>query len=224
VSTLFISFGSFINFSRAAILGLLVTLSTCYAKRKVLLIMFALAVIAIPMVMILSDMIMSILSSGAVQQRTDAATMTQRWGLYNHVLGMIYDRPLSGIGYGNFVRVYGGGTHNSFLQVMVETGLIGIILFIMFVTSLSTANLKESYRLGDSVEMRARLGIIFIVFFVSNTITLLHSPHFLTTLMIILGSINAYYASDTKSDEDTVVRDDKEVESDYRILRMKNEN
>ena len=149
----------------------------------------------------MSDLISSLLSSGAIQQRTAIATMISRWELYNHVLDVIYENPLLGIGYDNFIHQYGGATHNSFLQVFAELGVIGIILFLLYFWKMLFTTVKDASNTFDEVLIRTIVGIIFVTLFISNTIVLLHSQHFMTALMVILASINAYQNTEKRTEE-----------------------
>ena len=56
-----------------------------------------------------------------------------RFALYQRALVLFKDHPLFGIGFGNFKKISGYTTdvHNVYLQLLCETGIIGIILFIV---------------------------------------------------------------------------------------------
>ena len=50
--------------------------------------------------------------------------------LYINALEMFKQKPILGWGSGVFANLYGIGTHNIYLQLLAENGLIGFILFV----------------------------------------------------------------------------------------------
>lgn len=193
-STLIIATGSFINFSRAAILGIFTTLTACYAKnvRFTLVVLFFSVIILAVAAPLLSDFISDLSSSSAFQERTSSGTMEHRWELYQNILTIVSENILIGIGYDNYVTVYGGGTHNSYLQVLIEEGIVGFCLFIMFIWNLCFKGLIRALKMRDKILTSVYIGICFVVLFIGNTITLLQSQNFFFALFIVLGTIHAY--------------------------------
>ena len=53
-----------------------------------------------------------------------------RYVLWERAFSVFYGSPLLGNGLGHMVSTYGKATHNTYLQLLCETGLIGSILFI----------------------------------------------------------------------------------------------
>lgn len=226
ISAAIVSIGSAVNISRAALLSLVVVLLACYAKRSKVFILSVLAVVlvGVPALFMMTDIVNSVIGSDVYQQRTSTATAVGRWDLYMAVVDRIIENPLLGIGPDNYMRLHGGATHNSFLQVTVELGVVGLVLFTTFILTLIMRDLKTAIRFNDSVYVRTQVSIIFVTLFVSNTINLLHSPHYMTALMIVLGCIHAHHAK--QSEEEQGVSDiDTHVKKDVgkkRILREKN--
>jgi len=211
ISSIFIGFGSFVNFSRAAILGLLVVFVSSFSKnpKKLFVMLFVGFIVSVPILFIFSDIVDQITSSKLVQQRTDTQTMEVRWSLYNYVLDTVVANPLLGIGYDNFILVHGGATHNSYLQVLVELGFIGLIIFLIFIWKLVVSNIRDAIRRKQPVNLRTMMGIGFVVLFIPNTIVLLQSPHFMTILMIVIGAISAHEKSSALSESSVELQNDK---------------
>lgn len=88
---------------------------------------------------------MGIVFTNKGKERLTSLVGDERLLIYNSAINVIYDYPITGVGYGdkNFLKIYKSkyksekavvdhsGTHNIFLQVAVETGFIGLIAFIL---------------------------------------------------------------------------------------------
>jgi O-antigen ligase len=193
-ATAVIATGSFVNFSRAAILGIFITLATCYAKnaRLTLAIIFVLAIILAIISPMLSDFYKDFTSSAAFQERTSSGTMEHRWTLYKYNLDLVSENILIGIGYDNYVKLHGGATHNSYLQILIEEGIVGFCLFMIFIWNLCVQGLIKSLKMRDRLLTGVYVGISFSILFIGNTINLLQSQNFFFAVFIVLGSIHAY--------------------------------
>ncbi len=117
-----------------------------------------------------------------ISELADPASMRLRVSYWRVGMRMFLDNPLTGVGLGNFgvaYPVYQGTTdgdvreaHNSFLQILCETGIVGGMLFVIFwgvvLLSLLSALLKEQDKLhfillaGGFCGLLAFLGHAFI--------------------------------------------------------------
>lgn len=193
-----VAFGSFVNFSRAAVLAMGMMLMTLWYRviRKNILIVSILSVLFLAIISIYSDSILGLLYSEKYSERLGAGTIVTRWQLYLSVLNVFKDNFLIGIGYDNYFYRFGGATHNSYLQVMVETGIVGIVLFLIFIYKLTITELIKNR--NNDVMYRALLSLTILVIFMPNTINLLHSQNFMTALMIVMGTIKGYQLNEKK--------------------------
>lgn len=224
VSTILVAVGSFVNFSRAAIFGMIVTFLTNYAKKMKLMLvgLFVVSIFMAALLPVISDMLTFITSSAIFKERAaDAGTMVQRWDMYLHTVALIKENPVLGIGYDNFAVIYGGGTHNSFLQILVEVGLPGFALFLIFLWKTVVVNVLDARRSGDDVMKRVFLGISFVCLFIPNTINLLHSQDFMCVLMMILGAI-VICERDHSSGQSAQANE--KIITNKRYLHLKDEN
>lgn len=80
----------------------------------------------------------------------DAISGPNRFAYYNAALRYIYDAPIFGHGVGSFSimiygrEIYGAHPHNTILEVLVQSGTIGLILFLIPVwISLRTISLRS---------------------------------------------------------------------------------
>ena len=70
--------------------------------------------------------------------KNEAVTLNGRTELWNHVIRLIWDGPVTGRGYysSRFVLIgafdWAGQAHNSFLEVALGTGAPGVLLFSLF--------------------------------------------------------------------------------------------
>jgi len=133
-----------------------------YQKKKVTLICISALIMLILLSIAGSDLIMARLSSNDHGSAVSRITMAQG------ALAIIKDNPLSGVGLNNyslFMPMYDWATylehkgpmvvHNVFLLIAAETGIIGLVAFIWFLTSV----LKKAWRNAN----RASSDIVWIV-------------------------------------------------------------
>lgn len=195
LSMLIIGVGSFINFSRAGIIVLLAML-IIFSKRRLLVFgaaVASLAIISLFVVTLYPNLIEAITSSAIYQDRVSGKTVEGRWEMYAYVLDLIMRNLLVGIGYGNYGLHHILQTHNSYLQIFVELGLPGIVIFCAFIFLLGTQYLVSAKKAGDGEYFRAKAAILLTVLFIPNTINLLHSTHFLNTWMLIAATMNMLF-------------------------------
>lgn len=90
-----------------------------------------------------------------------------RLNYWQDTLRIIMSHPLSGVGLGNFNLEYSRYSHNSYLQIWAEMGILGIISFLWLVISVLNASLKNF----KSSTQKAQLASIIaanLVFLVHN--------------------------------------------------------
>jgi O-antigen ligase len=70
-----------------------------------------------------------------------------RGALWQKTIALFYKHPLLGSGSGTIYSTFGSDSHNTFLSVLAETGLIGLILFltILLVVFVQAAKLQKGY-------------------------------------------------------------------------------
>ena len=106
--------------------------------------------------------------------KSDAkAPLTFRVTGWQAALSMIRDYPLLGVGYGkrSYARLFEkykqhpdvekwAHAHNTFLQVAVETGLLGLAVFVWLVATIFYHGLATFFRLTKSYEKSTLCGIV----------------------------------------------------------------
>jgi hypothetical protein len=83
-----------------------------------------------------------------LESRMNLGTITDRWGLWRAGLNMLKDRPVVGVGLGNFsflynrykppdaiYKAYMPVIHSVYLETLVETGILGFAVFLFFLFS-----------------------------------------------------------------------------------------
>jgi putative inorganic carbon (hco3(-)) transporter len=180
--------GVILTQSRGGFLGLLVVLFVLYfrGKNKIKAIV-SLAVIALIIQFFLPSKIGERYSTiGTYQEDASAMGRITAW---KAGLKMMAARPLTGVGVGCFSVAYGtqfgsGGRwmapHNTFIQVGAETGLIGLTIFILLLTT-SIAQLRrikspdpdheedEIFKIRDMI-IASILGFIMCAFFLTQAL------------------------------------------------------
>lgn len=74
-----------------------------------------------------------------VGEELSSGTLNKRTIIWEAGINVLKDRPLFGVGINNFgeaARIYlgpGGSAHNAFLSVAVETGIVGLLLFLIII-------------------------------------------------------------------------------------------
>lgn len=89
----------------------------------------------------------------------DVATLNSRTGLWTKALGYILERPLAGFGYysSRYLLIrdfpWAGHAHNSFIEITLTTGLVGLTILCAFVVYLfrSILTTKNSLLLGATI-------------------------------------------------------------------------
>lgn len=179
--------GVFMTVSRTALLllltavGLLIILQA--NKRNNLQLTIAIILILI-IVFVFADNILSIMRTilPSIQQGED--TMGIRYNLWTAGWHMWLDHPLQGVGIGQFpinLPYYGQGllssqylklgAHNMYVQLLAETGMVGLFLFLGLVGSV-IRNLWKATRSQDSnLASLAKIWLIVLILMLLGGIT-----------------------------------------------------
>lgn len=164
-----------LTFSRGGWLGLLVgLLAFALLKDRRMLILILIGLLA--GAALLPDVFLQRFSTIGSPQDTSNA---YRFRVWQESIGIIEDFPLSGVGLGHeaFMRIYPMymldrekspfHTHNSYLQILVETGIIGLLVFLWLLASYFKRGLKAVASCRDKelkyymiASMSATVGIL----------------------------------------------------------------
>ncbi|MFC1677019.1 O-antigen ligase family protein [Planctomycetota bacterium] len=70
-----------------------------------------------------------------------------RFDLWKQAISMFFKSPIWGNGLGSYFSVYGKVTHNTYVQLLAETGVIGAVLycFVIFLALRNCYNVKKYY-------------------------------------------------------------------------------
>lgn len=141
-------FGTLVTVSRTGLLLLVATIGLLIiqrvgAQRRIYGVLVFL--IALFVTWIYADNVLSILRSILPAMQEGSDTIGLRYGLWRAAVRMWVDNPIFGVGIGQYTQqlpFYGKdllpsyrlglGAHNMYIQVLAETGIIGLILFITF--------------------------------------------------------------------------------------------
>ncbi len=83
-----------------------------------------------------------------------------RFGQWQEAANAFFSNPFFGVGLEGMFRLRGMATHNTYLQVLSETGIVGFVLFVIFIAILFKKAWKYSYAM-----MCAFLGALMVCAF-----------------------------------------------------------
>lgn len=97
--------------------------------------------------------------------------VTSRLAVARDVPRMVHDRPITGWGLGLFPMVYPqyrsfstdlivNEAHNDYLQMLVETGILGFVCVLWFIVNLYRAGIQNFRAHGSSVPMRTLAALV----------------------------------------------------------------
>jgi len=118
-------------------------------------------------------------------------SMVMRLSYWKDAFGIIKTHPLVGIGLGNFDLNVSRYAHNSYLQIWVETGILGLLSFIWIIYSVLKTSFKDLTQSLDRNQSLCLLvaGIVFLIHnFLDFTFFL---PEVVYIWWVILGLISA---------------------------------
>lgn len=105
--------------------------------------------------------------------RMNLVTITERWGLWRAGFRMFKEHPLIGVGLGNFSFLYNRYKpedaiylkyhpviHNLYLEILVETGLLGFSAFVFFIVSLLRVFIRKARSIRDHSDSILFFGLL----------------------------------------------------------------
>ena len=188
--------------------GLILTLQV-ESKRRTPALMVLLLILLI--VWLFADNIIFIFATILPSIRSGTDTVGLRYKLWEAGWRMWLDHPIQGVGIGQYMEqlVYYGadllpfnklrlGAHNMYVQVLAETGLIGLFLFLaIFVTSALSL-----WRIGRSknIEIARLAQVWFIILIIMLLGGLTKHDHYDKLLWIVVGLGTSLSAKNLKVD------------------------
>lgn len=196
----FSAFGSFVCFSRAvwAVLGLSSIILLLKRNWVVMVSVVLLLVLAFLSSFVFTDFFSDLKQGDFFDDRLNSENVRSRWNSYQYLLRNAREAWILGIGYSNYRFQHTAGTfwiylqdsHNSYLQVLVEVGVVGLVVFLGFMFSILFSDLDRERRERDKEFFLTKLCIAAVVVMVPNTVSILHSEHFMTGLFVITGALS----------------------------------
>ncbi|MDQ7918279.1 O-antigen ligase family protein [Mesonia sp. MT50] len=124
------------------------------------------------------------------QNTASSNSATERLNFINRSWGYFLDNPFIGIGTNNFGAIEEKATHNNYLQIMSENGLLGFIIFIIFLYYIHLYLLK----------LKSPEPIYFMAVnsFWALTIYLFVINGFFNAITVIILSIVIYFEKSSK--------------------------
>ena len=197
--------------SRGAYLGLgvIALYHWLNSKRKALLLVTILSVLAVSVVFVLPGKLIARVKS--IQAYTSDESTNIRMELWNAGLRIFIDHPVLGVGVGNFPTAYGqsyhpeksGGVawwnpHNIFIHTLSEMGLVGFLAYIGLIVSIYRQNRTFGKGRGSKAgrhlvndNARNALNYSLFGFLISGQfITVTYYPH-----LFYLGALSSVYYS-----------------------------
>ena len=120
-----------------------------------------------------------------------------RFSIWKDAITYFLDKPVFGIGFKNYYQINGYDIHNTYIQFLVEAGVVGFIVLVINVLKILTssiAGLRRKNKDGLShMDVPAIVGVYLLIFlilygFVGNTF-IDYAP--LSLFMISVGLINS---------------------------------
>src|SRR5437867_3194719 len=180
-------------FSRGAYLALLLLwLVVGFLRKRILLVYFGLFLVS-----------WQVLVPAAVQQRVFMTvkddgqleeSAADRQAMWTDAMQLIQDNPLTGTGFHTYAFMGRVGnyrdTHNYYIKVMVETGLIGLAIFLTMLFKMLRYGFRLSRTLQDS--LHANLGLGFSLWIMAQMVVSLFGDRW--TYIEITGFTFVYLA------------------------------
>lgn len=161
----------FYTSNRTAFFGFIVAITwlfkrQVFSKKNIFIQIFLIGIAIIIGFKYVSSLILYMLTRGVVDQDTDV--LAGRDEIWFHVLDqMTFGNYIYGIGSNNLIEYIdeGGITslHNTYLQLLVETGFLGVLIYIFFVGSMLLSIIQEK-KLNDIL-------VVSVIFLLLNTFT-----------------------------------------------------
>lgn len=130
-------------------------------------------------------------SDAQVSSQSDLSTIG-RYALLNEAISVFFHNPILGVGLGNFVYVnsFNIWAENNFMEILVDTGLVGFIIYYSLIFKIFVVSLLGCKGQSERSLLCKKLITILICFsFIDFTMV----SYFNSTLQIFLAYIFAMY-------------------------------
>lgn len=91
-----------------------------------------------------------------------------RLKMWQQALSLFWDSPIFGIGLKKYYKMTGFDVHNTYIQILTETGIIGFLFFAIFIYSVIKNCIvlcKKKYKNGfESMKISTIIGLYIIIF------------------------------------------------------------
>ncbi len=176
-----------------------------YNNKKVLLMLALVLILNIFLIYILNFNLIHVLTERMLNIFSDGGS--GRINLWKKGLDLFMKNPIIGIGINNFryynINVYGGShyLHNTYLQVLVETGVVGFVIFSLFLFSFLIRLLKLYWISKDIYLLFAGASISISIFNLSSIIN-----EALLLYMIICSRYLLEYSGEMDNDKRSIIK------------------
>ncbi len=208
-----------VTMSRGAWISSLLAVSILAAlKDRRMLVILLIGVISTPW-FLPADIIERATSIMKVFQFSESETLGDRFWMWHSALEMIKDHPWMGAGYGNriFQRLYPDyihsrssgivfeNAHNLYLQMTIETGLLGLFSFLALIVGIFWILLRMLCRSPDQAQEGQLLGLAgsFAVFLIFSFTTYRYENETGLLFWFLAGCAVALYRTTILNDSDT---------------------
>jgi len=129
------------------------------------------------------------------KQFTPTFSALTRWDYWMETIKIIEKHPLNGVGIGNFNLPSSRYTHNSYLQILAETGILGLASFLWLVISVLRRGFKKIKDSGDK-QLAGLLSLCCIFLFHNAVDFSFFLPEINTIWWLALGILSSYLSAD----------------------------
>ncbi|MCK6622841.1 MAG: O-antigen ligase family protein [Calditrichaceae bacterium] len=151
-----------------------------------------------------------------VRETRSLSTLSNRLNMWSAALGLFEQRPFTGVGYLGFRSYYDilgfGDSHNSYIEILVGTGIMGFLLYVMSLVLLLRRYIKN-LRINEFYPMLAffSLVILLILSFAATAIAVPGMTYFLLITILIysltlIKRANGYLTDTTGKAVPTILR------------------
>ncbi|MCK5580791.1 MAG: O-antigen ligase family protein [Candidatus Omnitrophica bacterium] len=158
-------------FSRAAYISLAVGMFFLFAVKKRILLV-PLVLVAIFWQVALPDKVIERINMTTNEYGELDASAEHRLIAWQQAMDLFYESPVTGVGYGVFSQMGFrlGDTHNIYMKILAEQGLVGIFIFLLLVFAFFSQGIKLYLHGDDELSKGLGLGfaICIIVLMVNN--------------------------------------------------------
>jgi O-antigen ligase len=180
-------------FSRGAYLALLLLwLFVGFLRKRILLVYFGIFLVSWQVLVptaVQQRVFMTVKDDGGLEE-----SAADRQAMWTDAMQLIQENPVSGTGFHTYAFMGRVGnyrdTHNYYIKVMVETGLMGLALFLTMLFKMFRYGFRLSHKLKDS--LHANLGLGFSLWILAQMVVSLFGDRW--TYIEITGFTFVYLA------------------------------